>query len=91
MAFIDFSNELPRVAPRRGITLRIHPDWLAADVSAPTARGRRPRYALAALAIAGAAALDGWLAGELGSQLLALACTGIVAAVVLSLATAARR
>ena len=92
MAFLDL-NAPPSFGSRQtSVMLRIHPEWMAAPnepAAAPAPRWKRALVTVSAIAIA--AAVHFWSAAALGSQLLGLATTGIVAAMALSLLTGARR
>lgn len=92
MAFLDL-NAPPSFGTRHtGVVVRVHADWTTVPTdaaAAPTPRWKRRLAATAAIAIA--AAVHFWSAAALGSQLLGLATTGIVAAMALSLLTGARR
>lgn len=92
MAFLDL-NAPPAFGTRQtGVVVRVHTDWMtiaADDVPAPAPRWKRALLTLTAIGIA--AAVHFWSAAALGSQLLGLATTGIVAAMALSLLTGLRR
>lgn len=92
MAFLDL-NAPPAFGTRQsGVVVNIHPEWIAgADqpAAAPAPRWKRGLLAVGAVAIA--AAVHFWSAAALGSHLLGLATTGIVAAMAISLLTGARR
>ncbi len=91
MAFLDL-NSPPSFATRRpGVVLRIHPEWLDEAEAAPAPASRWKKLSFVASAATIAAAVHLWSAAALGSQLLGLATTGIVAAMALSLLTGLRR
>ncbi len=92
MAFLDLDAPPAFGTRQPGVTLRIHPEWMASpEATTPPPASRARRAAIAASALTVAVAVHLWSAAALGSQWLGLATTGIVAAMALSLLTGARR
>lgn len=90
MAFLDLNAPSAFAARRTGVVLRIHEDWLAEGAPAEV-RPSRLRLLQPLAAVAAAACVDVWATAALGSQLLGIAATGVIAALVLSLLNGLRR